>query len=70
MCLEGPKTSFKHNSSLNGYAEHAYVLQLYNENQCVVPNRHLSYQIHRQLPQFQECNLYAIFGELHSAQTM
>lgn len=48
-------------------------LQLHNENQCVVPNQHLSCQIHRQLPQLQECNLYeifAIFGELHSTKTM
>lgn len=60
-------------NSLNGCAEYAYVPQLENENQCVVPNHHLSRQIHRQLPQLQEFNLYEIFaivGELLSTKSM
>lgn len=66
--LGGSKDIFKRNNSLNGYAEYAYVPQLCNENQCVVPNQHLSCQIHRQLLQLQEFNLYEIFAILRELQ--
>lgn len=60
-CLEGPKTSFSTQTihSRAGRSTPAPSSRVIKSVHC--PSRHLSCQIHRQLPQWQEFNLYAIF---------